>query len=324
MWADAWSGSSPIFPSSLSDFRPAFGWKNTRKARECGRKSSRKTCAAASRAPLARSARRSLSGTYAGKLGAIHSGWEVSSSMATKLVETTCVMDCPDACSLEVRVTDGAIQEIRGRDDHPTSRGFICSKVAGFAKRVYHDSRLLHPMRRAGSKGEGDFVPVSWEAAIGEITERFQRIIREWGGEAILPYHYGGSNGALSDGLADSIYFAGLGSSRLARTICATPTTQVALGMYGRMPGVAFEDYSQAKCVIVWGATPRASNIHLVPFLQEAKRRGALVAVVDPRANLSSRLVDLHLPVYPGSDLPVALAMIRFWQEHGKLGQKRS
>jgi len=242
--------------------------------------------------------------------------------MATKLVETTCVMDCPDACSLEVRVTDGAIQEIRGRDDHPTSRGFICSKVAGFAKRVYHDSRLLHPMRRAGSKGEGDFVPVSWEAAIGEITERFQRIIREWGGEAILPYHYGGSNGALSDGLADSIYFAGLGSSRLARTICATPTTQVALGMYGRMPGVAFEDYSQAKCVIVWGANPRASNIHLVPFLQEAKRRGAFVAVVDPRANLSSRLVDLHLPVYPGSDLPVALAMIRFWQEHGKLDRE--
>ena len=239
--------------------------------------------------------------------------------MTTKRVETTCIMDCPDACSLEITLVDGVVEKIGGRDDHPTSRGFICSKVAGFARRVYHDSRLLHPMRRKGPKGEGDFVRISWDEAVGEITERFQRIRSESGGEAILPYHYGGSNGALTDGLTDSIYFARLEASRLAKTICATPTTEVAQGMYGRMPGVAFEDYPHAKCVVVWGANPRASNIHLVPFLQEAKRRGAFVAVIDPRRNLSSSLVDLHLPLYPGTDLPVAMAMIRLWHEQGKL-----
>jgi len=228
-------------------------------------------------------------------------------------------MDCPDACSLEITVDEGVIRTIAAREDHPTSRGFLCSKVAGFARRVYHDSRLLHPLKRKGAKGSGEFVRISWNEAIGEITERFQRIQEQWGGEAILPYHYGGSNGVLTDGLADSVYFARLGASRLGKTICAAPTSEVAQEMYGRMPGVAFEDYVHAKCVVLWGANPRASNIHLVPFLQEAKRRGAFVAVVDPRRNLASDLVDLHVPVYPGSDLPVALALIRHWREQGNL-----
>ena len=242
--------------------------------------------------------------------------------MDTKLVETTCIMDCPDACSLEIALADGVIEKIGAREDHPTSRGFICSKVAGFARRVYHEDRLLHPMRRKGSKGEGDFDRISWDDAVGEITERFRRIARDSGGEAILPYHYGGSNGVLSDGLADSAYFARLGASRLAKTICAAPTFEVAQGMYGRMPGVAFEDYAHAQCVILWGANPRASNIHLVPFLQEAKRRGAFVAVIDPRRNLSPDLVDLHISIYPGTDLPLALALIRLWHEQGKLDRE--
>ena len=242
--------------------------------------------------------------------------------MTTKLVDTTCVMDCPDACSLEVSVKDDIVEEIRGRDDHPTSGGFICSKVAQFSRRVYHDSRLLYPMKRKGAKGEEDFVRISWEEAIDEITDRFRRIAAEWGAEAILPYHYGGSNGALTDGFSDSLYFARLGASRLAKTICAAPTSEVAQGMYGKMPGVAFEDYREAKCIIIWGANPRASNIHLVPLLQEAKRRGAFIAVVDPRRNLSSELVDLHLPIFPGTDLPVALAMICYWKEQGRLDRQ--
>ena len=242
--------------------------------------------------------------------------------MTTKLVDTTCAMDCPDACSLEVTVKDDIIEEIRGHDDHPTSGGFICSKVTQFSRRVYHDSRLLYPMRRKGAKGDEEFERISWEAAIGDITDRFRTIAAEWGPEAVLPYHYGGSNGALTDGFSDSLYFARLGASRLAKTICAAPTSEVSQGMYGKMPGVAFEDYPEAKCIIIWGANPRASNIHLVPFLQEAKRRGAFIAVVDPRRNLSADLVDLHLPIFPGADLPVALSMIRYWSEQGRLDRQ--
>ncbi len=73
-----------------------------------------------------------------------------------------------------------------GTHDHPTTNGFICDKVSHFARRVYHEDRLLYPMRRVGKKGEGAFTRISWDDAIAEITTRFKTIIQQWGGEAIL------------------------------------------------------------------------------------------------------------------------------------------
>ena len=232
-------------------------------------------------------------------------------------------MDCPDSCALDVTVADGKIARIQaapaGGSAHPNTQGFICDKVGKFGRRVYHESRILHPHRRVGPKGEGRFERISWEEAISTIVEKFHAIIAQWGAEAILPYHYDGSNGLLSHDFLDAYLFAKLGASRLARTLCAAPATAVAMGMYGRMPGVAFEDYPKAKAILVWGANPKYSNIHLVPYLQQAKKNGAFVAMIDPIRNFSSSEIDLHLPVYPGADLPVALALIRQWNVDGRL-----
>lgn len=235
------------------------------------------------------------------------------------LLPTTCPMDCPDTCALEVETDGDRVVAIGGAEDHPTTRGFICSKVAKFHHRLDHPDRLLTPMRRVGVKGEGRFEPVTWDQAIAEITGRFRRIAEEWGPEAILPYHYGGSNGLLSEDFVDALYWARLGASRLAKTICAVPSTLVATGMYGRMPGVAHEDFPEARAILLWGANPKVSQIHLVPFLKEARRRGAFLAVVDPQRHFSEREVDLHLAVRPGTDLPVALALIHRWHQEGRL-----
>ncbi len=232
---------------------------------------------------------------------------------------TTCPMDCPDSCALEVEVDDGRVTAIGGGQDHPNTSGFICSKVANFTRRLEHRDRLLQPMRRVGRKGEGRFEQISWEDALGEIAERFQDIRERWGGEAIAPFHYGGSNGLLTDSLMDALFFDRLGASKLDLTICAVPTTEVAKGMYGKIPGVAFEDFPRARCILIWGANPKASNIHLVPYLRQAKRHGAFIATVDPRNNFSANETDLHLPVRPGADLPLALAMIGLWRWEGRL-----
>jgi len=228
-------------------------------------------------------------------------------------------MDCPDTCALEVTVSEGRIQKIGGSREHPITAGYICDKIASFGERVYHESRLLTPLRRTGCKGSLQFEKITWDAAIAEITTRFREISARWGAESILPYHYGGSNGYLTDGFLDELYFARLGASRLARTLCAAPAGEVALGMYGKMPGVAFEDYPHARCILIWGANPRASNIHLVPYLRRARKNGAFIGVVDPRRNFSADEVDLHLPVYPGTDVAVALAMIGRWKQQGIL-----
>src|SRR5213593_2086118 len=237
--------------------------------------------------------------------------------METATHATTCPLDCPDTCSLEVTTAAGRIVSIAEKDEK--NGGFICGKVRRFSARVHGSARVLYPMRRAGAKGSGRFERISWPEAIDEIAGRLTRIRNRWGGEAILPYHYGGSNGMMTDGLVDSLFFARLGASRLARTLCAAHTTAIAAAMYGKMPGIAFEDYADARFILVWGANPRGSNIHLIPFLRQARRRGAFVAAVDPIRTLSSHEVDLHVPVYPGADLPVALAMIGFWKERGLL-----
>jgi anaerobic selenocysteine-containing dehydrogenase len=256
-----------------------------------------------------------LIGKFQQGRAAPYSSAERETLMSTQIVHTHCTMDCPDTCGLEVIVVDGRIQRIRGAQDHPITDGFICDKIARFDRRVYHEDRLLYPMRRSGKKGAGRFTRISWDEAIAEITDRFKTIIQQWGSEAISPYHYGGSNGLLGDKFLDDVYFAMLGASRMAKTLCAAPSTEVALGMYGRMPGVAFEDYPLAKCIIIWGANPKATNIHLVPILRQAKKRGAFIAVINPVQTFSSSEIDLHLPVFPGADLPVALAMIRLWKE---------
>jgi len=239
--------------------------------------------------------------------------------MLTQTLPSVCPMDCPDTCSLDVEVVDGRVTKLRASDLNPVTQGFICAKVGDYAKHVYSDERLLYPMRRAGKKGSGKFARLSWDEALREICERFTAIKSQWGGEAILPFNYGGSNGMLGQGTSDTAFFNKLGVSQLEHTVCAAPTTAVAKAMYGKMPGVAFQDYVQARFILIWGANPKASNIHLVPYLKQAKAAGAKIAVVDPRLNFSKDEIDLHLPVYPGADVVVALAMINYWREHNLL-----
>lgn len=239
--------------------------------------------------------------------------------MSTKTLPTACPMDCPDTCSLQVEVTNNRITRIRGSHRNPTTQGFICSKVSRYAQRVYSKKRILYPMKRVGEKASGQFERIGWQEAVETICEKLKQIEEAWGGEAILPYSYGGSNGMLGQDTSDRAFFARLGASRLARVVCAAPTTEAAMGMYGKMPGTAFEDYPSARFILVWGANPKNSNIHLMPYLKKAKAAGAKIAVVDPRLNFSNNEIDLHLPVFPGTDLVVALAMIHFWGKNNKL-----
>ncbi len=230
-----------------------------------------------------------------------------------------CVLDCPDACSLEAEVENGRLVGIDGGTANPLTEGYICGKVRSqLVEHVYGEARLRQPLRRRGAKGTGEFEPVSWDDALDLIVERFGEVRDTYGGEAILPVSYGGSNGLLSQDNIDARFFRRLGASRLARTVCAAPSTAAAIGLYGKMPGIALSDYAHAAGILVWGANPAVSGIHIMPALQEAQRRGAWLAVVDPRRTPLARVADLHLPVRPGTDLPVALSIINWFFATGR------
>jgi anaerobic selenocysteine-containing dehydrogenase len=240
---------------------------------------------------------------------------------AEHVVDTVCPLDCPDACSLDVTLQDGRITSIDGSPHNVVTNGYICAKVRRFTERVYGSDRLLHPAIRRGPKGLGLFERASWDDAMAIITRRLEEARQTWGGESILPYSYGGSNGLLTQDTSDATLFRRLGASRLARTVCAAPTGAANEALYGKMPSITYEDYPEARLIILWGANPPASGIHMVPYIREAQRRGATLVVIDPRTTALAKQADIHLAVRPGTDLPVALSIHRFLFEEGLADQ---
>jgi anaerobic selenocysteine-containing dehydrogenase len=233
--------------------------------------------------------------------------------MSTSALETrvsTCALDCPDACSLLVTIDPtGRAVKLRGNPDHPVTRGFLCGKVAQYLERQYHPDRLRHPMRRVGVKGEGRFERISWDAALDEIAERLSAVAREFGTEAVLPYSYGGSMGLLNGNGMDRRFFHRFGASRLDRTICSSAGTAGLNQTLGFRYGTEPEQFAHSKLILAWGANILGTNVHLWPFIVEARRKGARFYTIDPVKQRTGRMADKHYFVNPGSDLALALGM---------------
>ena len=204
---------------------------------------------------------------------------------------------------------------IGGSRKHAVTDGYICGKVRRFGERVYGDARLTHPLVRQGRRG-GEFARTTWDEALATIAGRMVEIRDTWGAEAVLPFSYGGSNGLLTQDTVDARLFREFGASRLARTVCALPTSTANQALYGKMPGVTYPDYRHARLIVVWGANPSSSGIHLVPHIKAAQEAGAALVVIDPRRTNLARRADLHLALKPGTDVVVALAVHRYLFEH--------
>src|SRR4051794_27606847 len=230
----------------------------------------------------------------------------------TTVVETACPLDCPDACSLAVTVTASKVVSIDGSRKNPVTDGYICAKVRKFGERVYGPDRLLYPAVRVGRKGDGKFKRATWDEALELVASRFEEAKANAGAESILPYSYGGSNGLLTQDNIDAQLWRRFGTSRLARTVCAAPTGAANQALYGKMASVTYQDYPEARLIILWGVNPSASGIHIIPFVREAQKRGAKLIVIDPRTTPLARSADIHLPVKTGSDVAVAMAIHRY------------
>jgi anaerobic selenocysteine-containing dehydrogenase len=223
---------------------------------------------------------------------------------------SVCALDCPDCCSLVVTVENGRGTKLRGDPAHPVTRGFLCGKVAQYLEREYSPGRLLYPQRRVGAKGEGRFERISWDEALDTIAARLKSTAGEFGPESILPYSYAGTMGYLNfNGMAGR-FFHRVGASRLDRTICSTA------GMAGMTEAVGLryatepEQFRHSKLILAWGANILGTNVHLWPFIMEARRNGAKLYTIDPRRNRTGAASDRHYFINPGSDAALALAMM--------------
>jgi anaerobic selenocysteine-containing dehydrogenase len=214
-------------------------------------------------------------------------------------------------------VEDGRATKIQGDPAHPVTRGFLCAKVAKYLDRVYSPQRVLYPMRRrkdivkgGGTKSFADFERISWDDAFAEIVSRFEQVIRQFGPEAILPYSYGGNLGTLNGGSMDRRFFHRLGASQLERSICSAAGEAGILSVYGKKLGTEPEQFRHSKLIIAWGANIHGNNVHLWPFIEEARRDGAKLVVIDPYRTRTAKCADWYLPINPGTDLALALGLM--------------
>src|SRR3984957_12753148 len=237
-----------------------------------------------------------------------------------RTVQTVCSHDCPDSCAVLVTIDEsGKATRVQGDPTHPVTRGFLCGKVAKYLDRVYSPARLLHPMRRRQGAPKGKFAigheldafeAISWDDALGLIASGLQRIAEEHGPESILPYSYAGTIGVLSYGSMDRRFFHRLGASQLDRTICSTAGGDALISVYGKKLGTDPEHFRHARYIIAWGANIHGNNIHLWPFIEEARRNGARLVVIDPYRTRTAQAADWHIPIQPGTDTALALGLM--------------
>ncbi|HZP42139.1 MAG TPA: molybdopterin-dependent oxidoreductase [Candidatus Binatia bacterium] len=237
------------------------------------------------------------------------------------VLPSVCPLDCPDTCSLAVEVDQGRVVRVRGSRANPYTAGVVCAKVArSYPDFVHGDGRLLRPLRRLGARGEGRFVPISWDEALDEIHARLRAIIATYGAEAILPLNYAGPHGLLAGGSMDLRFFHRLGASLLDRKpLCGGIRTEAWLGTFGPVPGIRPEQAALAELVVAWGNNVTVTNLHLAPVVKQARRRGARLVVVDPRRTRIAAQADLHLAIRPGTDVVLAFALAAELERRGGL-----
>jgi len=236
-------------------------------------------------------------------------------------------------------VEDGRATKIQGDPAHPVTRGFLCAKVAKYLDRVYSPDRVLYPVKRVAPKGpvsdknvrptqavwgrapspvqteRSSAAPdawqrISWDEAIETIAAKFRAAAEEFGSESVLPYSYGGTLGKLGFGSMDRRFFHRLGASQLARTICAEAGATGIKSVYGVNMGTEPEQFAKSKYIIAWAANIHGNNIHLWPFIEEARRNGAKLVVIDPYRTRTAACADWHIPIHPGTDVALALGMM--------------
>ena len=227
----------------------------------------------------------------------------------TTTILGACPHDCPDTCSLLTTVKDGVAIKVQGNPHHPLTDGVLCTKVSRYTERTYHPDRVLHPMKRVGPKGSGQFRQVSWEEALSDIAARLKAIADKHP-ERILPYSYAGTMGMVQGESIAMRFFNLLGAAKLDRTICSSAGSEALAQTFGSKVGMKVQHFAESKLILIWGSNVITSSVHFWRIAQEAKRHGAKLVCIDPRRTETADKCDVHLAIKPGTDAALALGLM--------------
>lgn len=224
--------------------------------------------------------------------------------------KTACIL-CSRNCGLVVDIEDGKFTRIRGDDEHPMSKGYICQKAARLEHYQNHADRLRYPLRR---EPDGQFVRVSWDEALTDIANRLVKIRDQHGGKAFATAGGGGQGNHLG-----GAYLAQLRAAMKSRynynSLGQEKTGDFWLNgrMFGNQMCHTTEDVEHADFVIFLGCNPYQS--HGIPnardTLRELKKDSQrTVVVIDPRRTETAKQADIHLQLKPGTDAYLLSAIL--------------
>jgi anaerobic selenocysteine-containing dehydrogenase len=222
-----------------------------------------------------------------------------------------CPHDCPSACALEIEVLDNnTIGRVYGSQEQTYTAGVICAKVARYAERIHHPDRLLHPLRRTGPKGSGQWQRISWDEALDLTVNAMQEAGRQFGSESVWPYYYAGTMGlVMRDGinrLRHEMRYSGFYS-----TICTALAWPGYLAGTGRLAGPDPREMALSDCVVIWGTNAVATQVNVMTHaIRARKERGAKIVVIDIYHNATMQQADLALCLRPGTDGALACAVM--------------
>jgi anaerobic selenocysteine-containing dehydrogenase len=223
-------------------------------------------------------------------------------------VFNSCPRDCYDTCAIVTRVRNGRLHSIDANDKQPFTHGFLCPKGQGLVKYVYSRQRLLHPMKRAGKKGEGKFKRISWGEALEEIAAQISKRSTEFGTDSVLQYDYAGTMGFIQRHFP-SRFFNAIGASRVTHTICSRAGDKALELVWGSSLGMLPEEIEKCRLIVVWGMNPAWSSPHGLEIIKRAQKRGAKVYVIDPIRTATAELGN-HLQIKPTTDAAMALGCV--------------
>jgi anaerobic selenocysteine-containing dehydrogenase len=228
-----------------------------------------------------------------------------------KIGHSVCPHDCPSTCALDVELLgDGRIGRVHGAKDNSYTDGVICAKVARYAERIHHPDRLMHPLRRKGPKGSGQFERISWDDALDITAEAFLAAERTYGPEAVWPYFYAGTMGlVMRDGI-NRLRHAKRYSVMYA-TICTTTAWTGFIAGTGRLAGPDPREMAKSDMIVIWGTNPVNTQVNVMTHAARArKERGAKIVAIDIYQNGTMQQADLALCLRPGTDGALACAVM--------------
>lgn len=226
---------------------------------------------------------------------------------------------CPFRCPIEVYVKDGKVVYTRGNPDNPNTKGKRCVKGLASIWFAYDPDRLKYPLMRVGERGEGKFKKITWDEAFTIIAEKLKEIKEKYGPESVVSMDHG--QGCVSF-YRSFLYFL-YGSPNLYDHTAACDMTfdTACITLFGTF--WAMEDYANTKYLILWGKEPLESP-RIIGFLQglmDAKDKGAKLVVVNPRLSKTAEKADEWIPIRPGTDAAMALAMAKYIIDEGLYDQ---